>query len=255
MYNNKLVVAIKANGKILREHKDSVFIPFNSEYSILIKNLHTVRADIKISIDGTDVLNNNSLIVNGNDEIELTRFFSSNNLTSGNRFKFIERTDRVEQHRGIKLDDGLIRVQFQFERKGSPPPVWYGINSVFGNDSMIKRVRSCDSSSYSTTDSASFISSTSLLCSNSVQSNTVQNDIGITVPGSFSDQSFKYVGGFSLESDVHVMVLKLLGETFSGEIISEPITVTTKQKCITCGHINKSKNKFCSECGTSLQII
>jgi hypothetical protein len=34
MYSNKLAVAIKANGKVLREFKDEVYIPFGQEYSL-----------------------------------------------------------------------------------------------------------------------------------------------------------------------------------------------------------------------------
>ena len=45
MYNNKLVAAIKSNGKVLREFGEEVYIPFGSEYSILIKNLHSVRGE------------------------------------------------------------------------------------------------------------------------------------------------------------------------------------------------------------------
>ena len=46
MYNEKLAVAIKSAGKVLREQKDMVYIPFGSEYSIFItlqKNNYEVR--------------------------------------------------------------------------------------------------------------------------------------------------------------------------------------------------------------------
>ena len=60
MYNQKLVASLKANGKILREFKDTVYIPFGSEYSFLIKNLNTTRALVNIFIDGEDVILNTS---------------------------------------------------------------------------------------------------------------------------------------------------------------------------------------------------
>ena len=56
MYQSKLVASLKANGKILREFKDTVYIPFGSEYSFLIKNLHTQRAVVNIFIDGEEVV-------------------------------------------------------------------------------------------------------------------------------------------------------------------------------------------------------
>ena len=40
MYHKKLVASIRTNGKILREFKDTVYLPFGSEYSILLKNLN-----------------------------------------------------------------------------------------------------------------------------------------------------------------------------------------------------------------------
>ena len=56
MYNQKLVASIKANGKILREFKDQVYVPFSSEYSVLLKNINTVRAIVNVFIDGTNVV-------------------------------------------------------------------------------------------------------------------------------------------------------------------------------------------------------
>ena len=38
-FKKNMVCSIKANGKILREIDNTVRLPFNSEYSILLKNL------------------------------------------------------------------------------------------------------------------------------------------------------------------------------------------------------------------------
>ena len=56
MYGNKLAAAIKVNGKVLREFKDTVYIPFGAEYTILVKNLETKRAIVNIFIDGENVV-------------------------------------------------------------------------------------------------------------------------------------------------------------------------------------------------------
>ena len=56
VYKKELVVAVKIGGKILREIDDVIQMPFNSEYSLLIKNLGVSRAVINISVDGADVL-------------------------------------------------------------------------------------------------------------------------------------------------------------------------------------------------------
>lgn len=115
MYNEKLAVAIKSNGKVLRENKDQVYLPFGQEYAIYIKNLNTVRAVVNIFIDGDDVTGG-GLVINANDSVNLERYIRNGNLKEGNKFKFIERSSSIEQHRGVKAEDGLIRVEYQFEK-------------------------------------------------------------------------------------------------------------------------------------------
>ena len=88
MYHNKLAAAIKSNGKVLREFKDTVYIPFASEYSILVKNLESKRAIVHIYIDG-DRVTGSGLVLKAGQEVDLERFIKNGNLSEGNRFKFI----------------------------------------------------------------------------------------------------------------------------------------------------------------------
>ena len=83
----------------------------------------------------------------------------------------------------------------------------------------------------------------------------VDNDAGITVPGSKSDQSFQSVRSFPTEATTHTIVLKLLGETEDNQRVRKAVTVKAKPKCVTCGRVNKATAKFCTECGTSLNIL
>ena len=281
MYHSKLVASIKANGKVLREFKDTVYIPFGSEYSILLKNLNTVRALINIYIDGDNVVPG-GLVLNAGQEVDLQRAIRNGNLSEGNKFKFIERTSNIEDHRGIKLEDGLIRVEYQFEKvykrqdgiqwnqiniaapyTGQPHngyPTWTVNNSVLRNTSAdvtpsyMKGTVACADMSYTAMNMAVGAtltgSSASLTASAAPQSET-----GITVPGSKSDQKFVTVSNFTCEPEKHNIILKLLGETEDNKAIREPITVKHKQKCNTCGKQNKATAKFCSECGTALEIF
>lgn len=114
MYQSKMAFAIKVNGKILKEFKDTVYIPFGSEYSILIKNLHTTRAVVNVFIDGVNQTPS-GLVVNALSECNFERSLLNGSLTTGNKFKFIERTSAVEEHRGVQLEDGLVRLEYQFE--------------------------------------------------------------------------------------------------------------------------------------------
>lgn len=246
MYNQKLVASIKANRKILREFKDTVYIPFASEYSILLKNLNTQRAVVHVFIDGEDQTPS-GLVLNAGQEIDLERSIKNGNLTEGNKFKFIERTGAVEQHRGIKLEDGIVRVEYQFER----PPVIFNSLPSWQVGGML---RGTAGGSTAVPTSATYSSTNASLNSINVSAQSF-NDAGITVAGSKSTQSFgtTYVG--TLESEKHTIVLKLLGETPDNKVIEKPVTVKHKPKCTTCGKQNKAHAKFCSECGTALEIF
>lgn len=114
VYKERFVVVVKSNGKILREHDNVVTLPFQSEYSILMKNLESRKAKVRITIDGQDVLNGSSLLVMPNSDFELEGFLKSNRVT--NKFKFIQKTTEIIEYRGDKIDDGLIRVEFTFEK-------------------------------------------------------------------------------------------------------------------------------------------
>lgn len=262
MYNQKLVASIKANGKILREFKDSVYVPFSSEYSILLKNLNTKRALVNVFIDGENVVPG-GLVLDAGKEIDLERSIKNNNLSEGNKFKFIERTTQIEKHRGIKLEDGIVRIEYQFEMVfnfafNNPPPFGGPRPSVWGSsgDVYTKGMLS-NSSGPDVTYSATSVSVNAMTAQaaspNVMRSYT--NDAGITVAGSKSEQKFTTVTAFPLEPEKHSIVLKLLGETEENTPVRVPVTVKHKQKCNTCGHVNKATAKFCNSCGTHLEIF
>lgn len=285
MYNSKMAVAIKADGKVLRENKDTVYIPFSSEYSVLLKNLNTVRAIVNVFIDGENVVPG-GIVLNAGQEVDLERSIKNGNLREGNRFKFIERTANIEQHRGVKLEDGIVRVEFQFEKvytrqdgwvsKGGWHPGGYLGHDYYMGSPQTSAVpdplynvggvmRSIDSSKGDAVRSAAS-EMTAIYCANNNIVNKADchdgmaamdcsfNDAGITVPGSKSEQKFSVTGWFPTEAEKHSIVLKLLGETPDKVVIKQPITVKHQVKCDTCGRRNKATAKYCAECGTSLVL-
>ena len=298
MYNNKLVASLKANGKILREFKDTVYIPFGSEYSFLLKNLHTTRAVVNIFIDGENVVEG-GLVIDAGREVNLERYIKNGNLTEGNRFKFIERTAAIEDGpRGIKLEDGLIRIEFQYE---VPRPVvsiadhfwnkqtytpwhgpFYGNSGISGSTgdrfsitasgaTMQANVngtwRGIDTSQNGQATAQAASAAVDKYCADNGIHNKMemhdgsatmdwcQNDVGITVPGSKSTQKFSTVTMGMMETEKHTIVLKLLGETADNKPVLKPVTVERKPECVTCGKKNKAHAKFCTECGTALEIF
>ena len=273
MYNNKLVASIRANGKILREFKDTVYLPFGVEYSVLLKNLNTVKALVNVYIDGDNVVPG-GLVLNAGQEIDLERAIRNGNMNEGNKFKFIERTGNIEQNRGIKIEDGLIRVEFQFEKvfkrqDGIQFNPYYVQQDSWTNTllrgtaadatpSYMKGTVACADMSYASASMNNMAVGATLTGSSAtVQSFNAapQTETGITVPGSKSEQKFVTASWFATEPEKHNIILKLLGETEDNKAIREPITVKKKPKCVTCGKQNKATAKFCSECGTALEIF
>ncbi len=281
MYGNKLAAAIKVNGKVLREFKDTVYVPFGSEYTILLKNLNTTRAVVNIFIDGDNVVRG-GLVLNAGQEVDLERSIKNGNLNEGNRFKFIERTGAVEEHRGVKLEDGLLRIEYQFEKPYVPPqvtgPIWG--NNLYKSDSIYPLGSASGSISTNSVNvngvlrsvdyskgefvKAQATAAINNYCADNGILNQAElhdgsaimdwNDVGITVPGSKSEQKFQstYMGAMEIEK--HNMVIRILGETPNNRPVEQPVTVKAKQKCDTCGHTNKATANFCVKCGTSLKI-
>jgi hypothetical protein len=120
MHKKNFVTAIKVDGKVLRESSDRVELPFGSEYSVMLKNLDTVRMQAQISIDGQDA--SGWLVIEPGKSVDVERFYRQNR-ERGNRFKFIERTQRIEDHRGVSAEDGLVRVEFRREKVYDPPQI------------------------------------------------------------------------------------------------------------------------------------
>lgn len=133
MHNQNFVIAVKHQGRVLREQADLVTLPFGAEYSIYCKNLNSTRAQFTVSVDGQDATEGCRLILSPNSSIELERFIKGGDLSRGNRFRFIERTAAVEKHRGVGAEDGLIRVECWKERviPVLPPPVYTPVHHYY----------------------------------------------------------------------------------------------------------------------------
>lgn len=232
MYNNKFIVAVKHKSRIMREIDDIVYLPFGSDYSILLKNQNITKAVADIKIDGIDALDGNSIIVEPNSMLDLEGFMSCNTVT--NKFRFIEKTKKIYDYRGSRIDDGTIRVEFRFERINIEP-IFYGpkfdpwaqINQT--NPQFPIKYASCVEDSY---------------C----------NDSGLTVKGQETNQDFVTGSVGRLEELPSVITILLKGrEKKSNKFVNKPLTVKTIIKCPTCGTKSKSYSKFCRECGTFLR--
>lgn len=288
MYNNKFVMAIKVGGKVLREEQDVVALPFGAEYELYFKNLNTRRAAVKVEIDGKDVLGGNMLVVEPNGDYLLERHITS--LYEGQRFKFIERTTRIEQQgRGIGAEDGIIRVTFRYEQSA---PVRPPINSLLTRgreqlgslggsfeDLIGDNTRSMDVGDWGSRSMSKSCAplqspgvpyhesdSTEVLCSASgttlsaevsrgqaAEAQIQTNVAGFTAEGSTSSQQFSRVSMRPLDAEEHVMVLKLVGRVGEQTVV-QPVTIKTKKHCSSCGEDFDFKYQSCPYDGTHLRV-
>jgi hypothetical protein len=245
MYKNNFVAVIKCGGKILREQNSEVYLPYGSEYSIWLKNKDARRASVSIEVDGENVLNGHSLIIDGNTSQEIKGFMRD--MKETNRFKFIKKTKEIQNHRGDRIDDGLVSITYQFEEP-IKPIIWSGSSSgTPWNDG--KGFNWQDTHYFydgNTTGNVRGQTATFACCSNPLP------DEGITVKGEKITEQY-YNGSIGqLSPETTTIVLQLKGALKTVKPIKKPLTVKTKIKCETCGRKNKSSNKFCYNCGTYL---
>jgi hypothetical protein len=255
MYKQNFVAVIKCNGQILREQGGEVYLPFGAEYSILLKNKDARKALVRIEVDGENVLNGHKLIMQGNESQEIKGFMRD--LKKTNRFKFINKTREIQKHRGDRIDDGLVRVTYQFEQD---QPIWITSKPwtrTFAPDRDSDFDPSIRRADWTWTDNTSSAIGTrnafysSFSCDTSKSYHPLANE-GITVKGEKINQAYSYGSIGLLESETHTIILQLKGLTRNKKPLKRPITVKTKLGCNICGRKNKSSNKFCYNCGTYL---
>lgn len=276
MYKNKFILAIKHNNKILRENKNIVNLPFDSEYEIFLKNENDKRAIVEIKIDSIDVLYGSNLIIEANSEISLERFIKNNN--KGNKFKFVKLnnegiSDKENPENGCieincwlekpifnQLDEFKKLLEDSKKKEYIPVPYYYLpfvpltnkewphplvpqypiITYCSGNVEFANTI-SCNN----------FKVSDNLNTFNMVSNNKTvlhTNEVGGTVQGSESDQKFTNVVIGEKDLTTFTQLRIWLRSTENPVYVED-----TKNKfCTECGKKLQFKDKFCSQCGIKL---
>lgn len=260
-HKNNLVVAIKVNGKVLREFDDIVALPFGSTYEIFLKNLSPERCEIHISIDGKSISNDAKMIINGKSEITLKRYIDNDDMSIGNSFKFIEKTKFIEKHRNTRAEDGLITITFSHElnipKQQLPDnipfnPYWH---EPYKSTPWWDSVPTCPNdwnTIWCSTSQDSYPVKTYSNVNNAVTISNVMD--GITVPGEIVHQNFEHAMPIFSRTLETTLTLKLIGK-IDDDTIDEPIQAMRKVKCKICKTNIKQTDKFCRECGASTNII
>jgi hypothetical protein len=231
-FKNNFIVDIKcgSNDKIMRVRDGVVTLPFGTEYSVYIKNINSVKAVVSLSIDGVDALDGNSRVVMPNTSITINGFMKG--MKSTNKFKFTKKTKRISKHRGDFIDDGIVRVEYWFEK-----PIVYNNNVTWYK------------SKYNDYDNVFY-------CNSLGNTNTSYCSDGITVNGSKINETFVYSDVGVLEDTSNVISIKLNGyDTKKDKKIKVPLYTTTKLICNICGTKSKSSSKYCRHCGNNIEDL
>lgn len=271
MYKNDFILSIKKDdGEILRETNDyTVYLPFYSEYSIYLKNKNNRKAQVKIKIDGTDILGSSSLILNSQESLNLERFLSDNNLNSGKKFKFVSlNDDRVQDPTNSK--NGLIEVSFKLEKEVFP--VIKQTFDKYWQEKPYNKKRLTEPNNMNIYDDGHYTTYVSSFVPNmntgiSINSvNFVQtlgttffkdNQKGATIEGSESNQKFVYGHIGELEDKETTLTLQILApKTDSFTIINyaiakayETVKNTKFKYCVNCNKKLRRSFNYCSKCG------
>jgi len=260
MYHEQFVAVVKVGNRFLREEQVSgeggglpgetrrtgrVRLPFGEEYTILLKNMSTQRAVVDVEIDGSDVLDGTQLVIAPNTELELKGFMKGDRARKA--FKFIQKTEEIQEHRGDDVSDGFIRVQYALEK---PAITW---SYTYAPGTWTYTSTPGGTFTCSTTTGPHQVKSASTGGSISCFNCTVPaSDEGITVAGSAVDQKFHSTSVGLLEPP-NVIVLELVGAV-GKQRVRKAVTTKTRLACKTCGRRWRSSQKFCGNCGTALDF-
>jgi len=267
VYEQQFVAVVEQGGRVLREHDGAVRLPFGSDYGLRLKNLNSRRAVVAVSVDGENVLGGNRIVVEPNGETRLDGFMDPSGRVR-RKFRFVQKTQEVVEHRGDRLDDGLVRVEFWYER---PEPETRIVQTIYREKAYpwydpwpyrtypyrpwpYDGITWCNSPNTTRTFSGGAMNtSVTLTAFHSPKSAEPLADEGITVKGGMTEQDFRTVPVAELETAAHVIVIRLRGTTEAGQPISRAVTTRQRLACPTCGRHSKSSAKYCSGCGSALE--
>lgn len=267
MFKKNMVVSIKSNGRFLRESGNDVRMPFGSEYSLYFKNLEPRKAIVTITIDGKDILSGNKLIVSPDSVLELDGYLDG--TVAKNRFKFIQMTDQIEEHRGIDPEDGLITIWFDYEveqltspvyHTGNYIPSWWVYPTYPYPPYTITTATTWTSDNTTLTGGGKYVSSSGRIPASGLNSagsffssaSLSSDDYGFTVKGSDIHQQFGIGYTRELEGKPSIMTFKIHG--YDETDAKRAIFTNDKIECPTCGLKSKNTYRHCPQCGTRLGV-
>lgn len=230
MHYEQYVVAITDNkGKSYREfeserlnhgRKSKIYLPFNSEYKILIKNNSDRRIKMDIDIDGTSVSGMGGLIMNAHSTETLERF-----VDVAKKFLFVRKNDeRVSDP--SSGDNGILKIRIEKEVSSFFPTwtttTWPNVNQppMWHSDNTRYLVSPANYTTYSAQSTIGMVndSNTAYSCNCSMSMGSTKKlsmlteESGATVEGGNSNQQFTTTTWAGTDGVAYEFVFKLLGQ-------------------------------------------
>ena len=186
---------LKTSGSFVKELGGIATMPFDSEYSIYLKNTTERRCSARVFIDGARVSPMGDFVIGPNDELDLERFVTD--LAEGKRFKFVPLSNpNIDDP--TRAENGIVIVEFRFEKK----PIWHPPEIEWGE--FEDKLFYPEDFGSVTLDEATINVDTN--CITSVSSTSA----GATIGGSNSIQAFHKVD-YDFEDEFVTLKLKIEG--------------------------------------------
>jgi len=248
MHFEQYVVAVTdSNGKAYREfdperisqgRKSKVYIPFDSEYKILIKNNSDRRAKLTIDLDGTSISGIGGLIMAAHTNEYIERF-----VDVAKKFRFVRKNDeRVSDP--TNGENGILKIRIEKEYvpytistyppnptyiytipavypMNTPNPVWNtqmcggaGNNAPMGGNVVNYSCSSIETKTGGEIKSLCNFNSSVLrgVSSRGLNKSLLNEETGATVEGGNSSQTFGSTTWNGTDGVTYEFIFKLLGQ-------------------------------------------
>lgn len=246
-YQDGFVLSIKEqyNSDFLREdnvHGERiVYMPFNREYSLFLKNKTFKKAKFQVRIDGRLVAPADDwFVINPHSSFELERFMLDGDNKKGKKFKFVD-VRGSGQEEGAS-ENGLVEVTIRVEADRPRLAI---------KPKIFKSAPRWDCTTTGT-NTAYYSGNDTITCSNSVTLDSFSaGQEGVTEGGSESRQEFETVADFKTNKEIKLRI-RIKGD----KACERPPNVVYTDTCPGCNGArvqtrNDGVNIICPVCNGS----
>ena len=135
MYKEGYVLSVFKNEDSIREIDGRVYLPFENEYKVRLRNRNTYDCVCDLYIDGKRVSNLGEFVISANSYVDVERFVD-HSYTEGKKLQFVPVTDSRVEDPGSS-DNGWIEARFYKVKEATTNNVRIGTIRVATNGTDI----------------------------------------------------------------------------------------------------------------------